>query len=152
MRSHVHITIKQLQHEPLATATIGQFKDNTNPEYVGPGSWDIIHKRALKARAPDKQKEYIEFINDICVNFNCMSCRGHCSEYIKNNPLEEYCDTIIEIDGEKLRLGMFIWAWKFHNAVNKRLGKPIMSWDTAYNLYAAKKSLLCSESCMNSAK
>jgi hypothetical protein len=48
-------------------------------------------------------------------------------------------------------LGLFIWTWKFHNAVNTRLRKPVMSWDTAYSLYSElqnNNNLVCSKTCL----
>ena len=63
--------------------------------------------------------------------------------------MEQYLDLSIDIANEKLDLGLFIWAWKFHNAVNSRINKPIMGWDTAYNLYSEKESLVCSKNCLD---
>ena len=134
-----------------ATATLDQFHDNTDPKYIGPGVWNMIHKRAFKARSISEQKDFIKFMNETCNEFPCTVCRGHCQEYIKNNPLTDYLDTSIDIDGVSMKLGMFLWSWKFHNAVNHRLSKPVMSWDTAYNLYSDSESLVCSKACMNSA-
>lgn len=150
MRNKV-IDVKVLENEPGATALLAQFKDHTDPMYIGPGSWNIIHRRAWMARNPKNQKEFIEFMTDICHHFPCMVCRGHCSEYIENHPMEEYLGVMVKItDDEKLPLGMFIWTWKFHNAVNTRLQKPIMSWDTAYSLYSDSNNLVCSKTCLES--
>lgn len=94
---------------------------------------------------------FIEFMKDICYGFPCTVCKGHCTEYIKNHPMEEYLDVLVDIKGEKIPLGMFIWAWKFHNAVNSRIKKPIMSWDTVYNLYSQTETLVCSKNCLAAA-
>ena len=45
-------------------------------------------------------------------------------------------------------LGLFVWAWKFHNTVNARLKKPIMSWDTVITLYSELDDKVCSLSCL----
>ncbi|CAH6420826.1 Erv1/Alr family protein [uncultured virus] len=142
------ITIKQLQDEPGAIALISDFKNNTDPEYVGPGTWNIIHRVAYKAQKHEQQLQFIILMKEICSGFPCDLCKDHCTEYIKNHPLEEYLDILVDINGEKLELGMFVWAWKFHNAVNIRIKKPIMSWDTAYNLYSQSESLICSKNCL----
>lgn len=128
------------------------FKDHTDPKYIGPGTWNTIHRYAYKSRLPSEQKNFIIFMKEICNGFPCTVCRGHCTEYIKNNPMEEYVDVSIKIDDENVVLGLFIWSWKFHNAVNSRLKKSIMSWDTAYNLYSEKENLVCSSSCSESKK
>jgi len=139
----------ELEREPEAVGRESDYKDHTDPKYVGPGTWNVIHRNAFRSQNHKQQEEFISFMKEVCEGFPCDVCRGHCKEYIKNHPMEEYIDTMVEIDGEKMGLGMFVWSWKFHNAVNKRIKKPIMSWNTAYNLYSEKESLICSKNCMN---
>lgn len=124
--------------------------DITNPKYVGPGTWNVIHRHAFNARTKERQLSFIDLMNEICSGFPCKICSGHCADYIKNNPMHEYLGVTITINGESLPIGMFIWTWKFHNAVNKRLNKPIMDWNTAYNFYSQKDYALCSSTCMAS--
>ena len=133
-------------------ATQEQFKDHTNPEYVGPGTWNSIHRLAFLATTKEKQDCFVKTMKEICDGFPCLNCRYHCSEYITNHPMEEYKDKMVDINGEKQPLGLFLWSWKFHNAVNARLNKPIMSWDTAYNLYSDNNNLVCSKSCSENSK
>lgn len=123
----------------------------TDPKYIGPGIWIIIHQKAFRADTKNKQYEFIKFMKeDIGEYFPCDKCREHCIEYINNHPMEEYIDTIVEINGKKLSLGMFVWAWQFHNSVNVRTNKPVINWDTIYNLYSDKDSLVCSKNCFES--
>ena len=42
---------------------------------------------------------------------------------------------------------MFKWSWKFHNSVNSRIGKPVLDWDTTYNLYSDPGVMVCTKSC-----
>lgn len=143
------LTVQQLEKEQGATAILSQFKDHTDPKYTGPGTWNVIHRIAFKARTKSEQLAFISLMKEICAGFPCKVCNGHCTEYIKNHPMEDYLNTKVEIGHKKEPLGLFIWSWKFHNAVNTRLKKPIMSWDTAYNIYSEKESLICSKSCLN---
>lgn len=136
----------------METSLSNDFKNITNPEYVGPGSWNIIHRISFKARTRESQLSFIELMKEICYGFPCKVCRGHCNEYIKNHPMEEYIGVTIDINDSSLQLGLFIWTWKFHNAVNKRLNKPIMDWNTAYNFYSETEPTVCSSRCMNSDK
>lgn len=145
------ITIKELKSEPGATSLIGDFRDHTDPKYIGPGTWNLIHRKAYKVRTHSEQLAFIELMKETCYGFPCTICKGHCTEYIKNHPLEEYLDVVADINGEKVALGMFIWTWKFHNAVNTRVKKPLMSWETAYNLYSQSDSLVCSKNCLATA-
>jgi len=125
-----------------------KFKDNSNPKYIGPGYWDFIHRYAYNSRTHEEQLLFISIMKFICENFNCGNCREHCKTYIKNHPMEQYLDLTIDVENESLQLGMFMWSWKFHNAVNVRIKNPIMSWDTAYNLYSPNDNLVCSKYCI----
>ena len=142
------ISVKDLMSEPGATGLLSDYKDNTDPKYIGPGTWSAIHKYAYKARTHERQLAFIEFMKDICYGFPCAVCKTHCTEYIKNHPMEDFLDIFVDINGEKIMLGMFVWSWKFHNTVNVRIKNPIMSWDTAYNLYSDIEPLVCSKNCL----
>jgi len=142
--------IDEFIHDPAAKATGIDFKDHTDPEYIGPGTWNLIHRIAHKARNHKDQVDFIKLVNEICSGFPCLVCRNHALEYIKNHPLEEYLDILVDVRGEKISIGLFVWTWKFHNAVNARIKKPIMSWDTAYNMYLESESLICTSKCLNS--
>ena len=142
------ITVNELNREPNATGVLSDYKDSTDPKYIGPGTWNVIHRNAFRSRTHAQQLEFIDFMKEVCKGFPCVVCQGHCSEYIRNHPMEDYLDISVDINGDKLELGLFVWTWKFHNAVNARIKKPIMSWDTAYNLYADTESLVCSKNCM----
>lgn len=135
---------QQLISEKNATGILSNYKDSTDPKYIGPGVWNTIHKQAYLAQTPSKQQQFIIFMKDTCYNFPCKVCRGHCTEYIKNNPLENYLGSTV--DGKLL--GLFVWSWKFHNTVNARLKKPIMSWETAVTLYSESDDKVCSLSCL----
>lgn len=133
------------------TALRSDYKDSTDPAYVGPGHWNIIHRLAWLARTMEKQKEFIYVMNQGCGGFPCTVCRGHCTDYISNHPMEEYLGVYVDIKGEKLMVGLFVWTVIFHNAVNARLNKPIMSWNTACDIYAESSSNVCSTACHDAA-
>ena len=123
------------------------YKDITNPVYVGPGTWNVIHTIAMHANTLEKQKEAIKTITFICNTFPCEVCRGHAQEYIKANPLEDY------LMKKSQPLSIFFWTWKFHNAVNYKIGKHVMSKDVAIKLYSpTKDTKLCSKECSGDGK
>lgn len=63
--------------------------------------------------------------------FPCAMCRQNMKEYMRQHPFFPYWDMM-----ENGRaIGMFKWSWTFHNFKNSQLGKPIMSWETALNMY-----------------
>jgi hypothetical protein len=135
---------RQLVAEKNTIGILSDYKDSTDPKYIGPGVWNTIHKQAYLAQTPARQQQFIIFMKDTCYGFPCKVCRGHCTEYIKNNPMENYAGSTV--DGKLL--GLFVWTWKFHNTVNARLNKPMMSWETAVTLYEESDDKVCSLSCL----
>lgn len=150
-KSTAPIDVLSLTSEIGATGLLSDYKDHTDPKYIGPGTWNVIHRRAFKARNHTQGIEFIEFMKDVCHGFPCLVCKGHCTEYIINHPIEDYLDTMVDFNGDRIQLGLFVWTWKFHNAVNARIKKPSMSWYTAYNLYSDTESLVCSKNCLEAA-
>lgn len=118
-------------------------KDITDPAYIGPGKWDTLHREGLDAQTPERQREAIRVIRRILETFPCKYCRTHCQQYLQNNPIEDFIG--VKRNGENV--GIFIWTWMFHNAVNARLHKPYTDWDTAYNMYADTDSMVCTKAC-----
>ena len=58
----------------------------------------------------------------------CLTCDQECKEYVLKNPPP--------VDNaEKLQK----WGWKFHNTVNKRLGKDGWTWEQTKKYYANTK-------------
>lgn len=144
--------INQLLKLEGVTGTRADYKDSTDPRYIGPGYWTLIHKRAYDANTIDKQVEFVKLVKDACYTFPCENCRGHCTEYIKEfDPSLHIGKTTIDEYGQEQMWGMFIWAWQFHNAVNKRLGKPQMEFLTALDLHS-KVPEVCGPGCTESAK
>jgi len=144
--------IEQLLHLPGVTGTKDDYKDNTDPRYIGPGYWTIIHKRAYEANTVKKQQEFVEFVKEACYTFPCNNCKSHCTEYIKNfDPAAYIGKTIVDEFGQEQMWGLFIWAWQFHNAVNQRIGKPQMEFLTALELFS-KLPEICGPGCAESEK
>lgn len=141
------ISINSLQNKKFSSS-LKDYKDRTDPKYSGPGTWDTLTRLAVNAITHELEIEFNREMTQTCVGFPCHVCAGHCQKYIKENPIENNYGKYIIIDGKKIMIGMFIWIWKFHNVVNERLNKPLMSWDTAYNLYYQPTDLFCSTACM----
>jgi hypothetical protein len=99
---------------------------------VGNGYWICIHCIAFYARTKEEQIAAANTIKLLCRKFPCETCRNHAKKYLKEHPIEKYINVKTK-SGEKL--GLFTWTWKFHNAVNHRLGKEIVPWHIAYEMY-----------------
>ena len=131
-----------------ATGVASDYRDHTDPKYVGPGTWNVIHRQAYKAQTEEEEVRFKLSMEDICHGFPCTVCRGHCTEYIQNHPIADWFGKTVEVDdkGTKVvkRLGVFIWSCMFHNAVNARIHKPVMNWETCYGIYSSDS---CSQVC-----
>lgn len=107
----------------------------------------MIHRRAKRCKTDAAKKEFIEDIKQLSEEFPCTKCRKHMQEHLKVSPFEPY----MNIKNEKGdHIGMFKWTWDFHNAVNTRLGKPYVDFNTAWNLTEDTGFAFCTQGCEES--
>jgi hypothetical protein len=104
----------------------------TNPERIGSGIWFVIHLKAKHATTEQTKNEFIDFMYLLSVEFPCNRCRTHIQSYLREHPFEPYMN-LKNNEGEDI--GLFKWSWLFHNAVNNRLAKPFVDWETAWGMY-----------------
>jgi len=124
-----------------ANGTQQDYRSFVKPEYVGPGIWILIHKKARAAVTDKKKAKFIKLMAWICKNFPCHTCANHCAEYYRENPPTKFMQLKVLINNQTEELGMFVWSWYFHNAVNARIGKPIMTFETAYQLFTPVRTV-----------
>ena len=110
----------------------------TDPSKIGPGYWQIIHFKARNSDTLKLKQDFIDFMYLLSVEFPCGNCRNHIQKYLKENPFEPFMNLKNE-HGEDI--GMFKWSWLFHNAVNIRIHKPYVDWDTAWEMYNTNKEI-----------
>lgn len=122
------------------TDTINRLSD---PTYVGPGTWWVTHMKAKLATNEKTIDEFINYMNFLAQHFSCKNCRKHINEYMKSHPFSDLRNLKNE-EGELI--GMFKWSWLFHNAVNTRIGKPYIDWETAVGMYYNEIEV-CSKNC-----
>jgi hypothetical protein len=100
----------------------------------GKGRWQSIHLTAAFADNPEKRKYFNEWIRHQLANLPCGECIKHATAYLAKNPPEQSPDP-------------FLWAWEFHNYVNKWLKKPEMDYTTATDIYMNGKIKVCDSGC-----
>jgi hypothetical protein len=94
------------------------------PTKWGPHFWMTLHIACL---ACQDYKALAEFVEGYLYIIPCLSCRQHFEQVLIENPVPETGD-------------FFQWSVDVHNIVNKRLGKPEVSYEDALaNLVANDK-------------
>lgn len=100
------------------------------PELWGPSTWHTIHLLCYTAPATltaTDQLRYITFFKALPFVLPCASCSEHLQEHYKEHPIEEFVGT---------QASLFEWSVHIHNTVNKMLGKPIVSLESAKALWS----------------
>ena len=115
------------------------------PTSFGPGLWFAIHTTAKNAVSEDMKKNFILWIQNTVDSIKCANCRSHATEYVRTHPIEPYFNILDEETG--LDVGIFIWTWIFHNAVNTRVGKSFLSKETAMSFFYDDEFSVCNENC-----
>jgi len=122
-------------------------KKISNPASFGPGIWYCIHRMARDANTEEAKQKFKEFIENIIVNLPCTSCIEHATSYYKARPLASFWS--IKENGKDV--GIFRWTWEFHNTVNARLNKALISWENAKRLFSDEDGV-CTSDCGGSAE
>lgn len=117
-------------------------KKISNPLTFGPGIWYCIHMNAKDAKTEVGKQKFKDFIENTITALPCTTCIQHASDYYQKHPLKDYWH--IKENGQDI--GMFRWAWQFHNTVNQRLQKPIVNWENAKMLYSDETGV-CTSDC-----
>jgi len=110
----------------------------SDPKVFGPGMWSSIHIYAAEATTPERKNCFIDFITVLFSNLKCLNCRQHATAYLERHPPR---DVIDEPDG------LFRWTWMMHNVVNRRLGKPELSFEEASKLFLNGDEGVCAVNC-----
>lgn len=85
--------------------------------------WNEIHENAAKVqRGFWSHRDFCDWMREVPRQLPCKICRNHAIAYLESNP-PEYSHNA------------FDWAWRFHNAVNARLGKDFYDYNRAARKY-----------------
>jgi hypothetical protein len=93
-----------------------------------PYLWRCLHtfvEKSGRGFHGDEARELHWILTHLETVIPCALCRTHCIDYRKANPLHReggfkaIKSSIVGYDKDSLRK----WLWKFHDAVNERLGK-----------------------------
>lgn len=132
-RLHSYINlIKRVEHKPSSDISLteahSKYSYINKDDWARP-TWFLIHfiARNLPAKIPPEQRIALKaFV--VCLRYllPCSICRNHMNEYISGTEIDSYLLT---------RDSFFFWTWRFHNEVNKRLGKRVIPLEEASRIY-----------------
>ena len=124
---------------------LSPFSSNTNSNHIhqiipgsplifGPGTWWLIHLKSYLTDSEDKIEEFYDFLYTIVYNIPCPMCRGNAINYIHTNDGSKYLNK--RYNGR--HIGMLMWMVDFHNDVNKRNNKELVSRNNVFTAYGSK--------------
>lgn len=95
--------------------------------------WREMHDFAYSCNTIAEINTFYIWIYNLAKRFFCDKCKKHFREYLFKHPVQDSPDP-------------FEWTWRFHNAVNLRLGKDVYPLEQA--LHDVNNPVAC-ESCKN---
>lgn len=105
---------------------------NIDPNVWGAGMWKFLHLSALaypEKASPICANNTINFILSLPMMLPCVICNAHAREYIERNS-----GNLRYIASG--RDALFAFYVDFHNQVNKRNGKRLISVEEAMGIYS----------------
>lgn len=92
--------------------------------------WRVIHGATLKyplKPTPEEKRMFVTFVSLIPLYIPCADCSVHFLDEMKMHPLT---DEILSSGPRVVQ-----WGIDLHNSVNRRLGKPEVTWDQMHAFF-----------------
>lgn len=108
-----------------------------SPEVFGPAMWFTFHIGSAhlpETLSPISVSRIKAFINGIPELVPCTECSEHARAFIEDNKSR--------IDNIKRGDDVFRFYVDFHNFVNRRLNKPQMTYEKAYEMYKGGNNVI----------
>lgn len=106
-------------------------KKGNLPEIFGPPLWFVLHNASVyypENASPLHAERMKNIILGLPVLLPCETCKEHATNFIEENKhlLSDICKT---------KKSLFEFFVDFHNYVNERLQKPVLSYEEASKIY-----------------
>tara|TARA_Y100000389_G_C17385510_1_gene476789 strand:- start:728 stop:1195 length:468 start_codon:yes stop_codon:yes gene_type:complete len=101
-----------------------------DPAVWGPHFWFVLHLVSFHYPENPNQKHkdaYKSFYYSIQGILPCQNCRRHYQNYLSHYPIEPHIDS---------KLDLIRWVNQIHNFVNAKLGKPVLTHEQIFDIYA----------------
>ena len=82
--------------------------------FWGPSGWRLLHLITFSYSPERDKKNVCAFFNVLPYVLPCKFCRASLSEYLIEDPIEEGCQSPLQLQK---------WLWRTHNKVNEKLRK-----------------------------
>lgn len=123
--------------EKKETSIVSGFKmQQASPAVWGPRFWFVLHiATTVFPTRPSThvRTAFFNFMLSIPLLLPCKECRDHCIRYMTEN-LKTAKSAVFS------RRGVFEFFVEFHNSVNRRTGKPVVSLERAMELFGYDES------------
>ena len=99
-----------------------------DPKVFGPGTWITTHVYSLVCEQSGRKRDYRQFASytyRMIHALPCGKCRRHAVRYLDRHA----------IPMSKLEGSIFRWTVDFHNSVNRRLKKPVVTEQQAREMF-----------------
>lgn len=101
--------------------TLGPWQQVPDLAEIGRGAWTLMHTMAVTYPNPADETHstaWKQFMRSQQHLFPCVKCRAHIAAYLRAHPFPR---------GVLSRKYIQAYLFKMHNAVNRRLGKPMFT-------------------------
>lgn len=100
---------------------------------IGAGMWYLLHCYAYDAVDSEGREYFEHFLIILLKRIKCKKCKDDLEDFIEKHPLSKYK---YKTSSKGLPIGYFKWSIKYHNHVNKKIGKPKIDVYEAYKYYS----------------
>ena len=98
------------------------------------GIWFQQHLLAFNVKTVEDGKQFVKQFLWIIRNLPCPSCTRHSIEYLRSHPIDS-CIRMTSVRDNFHVSELFYYIYKFHNDVNKTLGKREPSYSNICETY-----------------
>lgn len=98
----------------------------------GPRLWRFLHACTFafpEKPTPEQTRAFKQLLEALQIILPCPECKVHFGAHLTECPVEATCGSILQK-----------WLVDFHNKVNTRLNKPVMTLVDAAQMYSAEDS------------
>lgn len=128
--SHLRRPHAQMSMDPLPSRS--DFTHTSDPEFWGAAAWRFLHVGAayVPEQVPRDQSRRLQgFLLGLPDMVACPTCQNHARAFV-----DAHKDELPSIT--RTRTNLFRFLVDFHNYVNKRQGKRLMSYKEAWELWS----------------